>query len=1038
MAKSSPETAKLVSNDSLPGVSALVLTCFFLSGLSGLVYEILWTRMIVKVIGGAPFAVSIILTVFMAGLGLGSYIAGCIIDRFKKPLKLVQLYGILELAVGAYCLLLPSLLAGFKPIFAVLYNLLFDHFMLYTLLTFVGCTALLIVPVTCMGATLPILCRFYVTKLAHLGTHAGRLYGLNTIGAAVGALLCGFWLLNLLGVSGTLAFAVILNVLIGLVAIIAGYTFKTASGLQPKKRLKESSFRPQSAPDEPAIQKSAAIAALVIFAVSGFCSMAYEVIWTKLLALIAGPTTYSFTVVLVTFITCLALGSILFGSLADKVKNPLRLLLQTQVIAAVLVLFVSHLLGNSQFFFAKLIYHFRDNFAALNISKTLVLFASMLAPTVCLGATFPLVGKIYTPSVSKVGRSFGFAYAINTIGAVSGSFAAGFLLVPFVGKENGLRLTAGLQILTAVLIAALLLVFTRKNKLLASAALAPAGFGLVLCFFLPKWDPSVLAYGRYHRQTDIINEISTTGWIKSIWAGSDILARQQTYDTVFSRDGISGFTTVMRYEDAFGNINFTLMLSGKPDASTSGDMATQTLSAHIPMLFHPQPKTVMVLGYASGVTAGETLCYPIEKLDILEISPDVVVASKFFNPWNSNVLSNSKTELIVQDGRAHLQLTTRKYDVIISEPSNPWMAGLAVLFTQDFFELAKEKLNVGGIFTQFFHSYQMNWYTFAMVCRSFTAVFPNNALVQTGPGDYLLLGFKSFTGIEFSNLQRNITFAQNSKNIRIPDAKMLYRLVKTENLARLAGKGPANTDNFPTLEFAAPKNMFLDDPDIDKNIETINQFTPETQQLKQEVESSVDSQLDFLEFSLSVNIDDLGMVDLSRATEAQRQRFFKLVESYCANHEIEYDQIKDDLLKSRCLSLQLSSLKDRLDKNKNKLTVHYALSALYRQKGDLSNACLHYSKILQINPGDIITHGRLALALAALGKIDEAIEQCRIVLKARPDDAEMHTNLGILLQQQGKLDEAIQSYRKALQINPAFQKALDHLNSALAQKQKLR
>jgi len=565
--------------------------------------------------------------------------------------------------------------------------------------------------------------------------------------------------------------------------------------------------------------------------------------------------------------------------------------------------------------------------------------------------------------------------------------------------------------------------------------LAPAGFGLILCFFLPKWDSSVLAYGRYHRQTDIIHQISTTGWVKSIWAGSDILARQRTYDTVFSRDGVSGFTTVLRYEDAFGNINYILLLSGKPDASTSGDMATQTLIAHIPLLFHPRPKTVMVLGYASGITAGETLCYPIEKLDIIEISPDVVVASRFFNPWNGNVLSNPGTELIVQDGRAHLQLTTRKYDVIISEPSNPWMAGLAVLFTQDFFELAKEKLNIGGIFTQFFHSYQMNWNTFAMVCRSFAAVFPNNALVQTGPGDYLLLGFKNSKGIEFSNLQRNLPFAQKSKNVRIPGAKALYHLVKTENLTLLAGKGPANTDNIPKLEFAAPKNMFVDDPDIEKNIETINQFSPETQQLKHQVENSVDLQLDFLELSLSVKIDDLGMVDLSRATAEQRQRFFNLVESYCMSHEIDYDQITDNLLKNRCLSLQISSLENRLDKTKNKLPAHYALAELYKKIGDLSKAGLHYSRILQLKPDDIITHGRLALALAGLGKIDEAIEQCRIVLKARPDDVEMHTNLGILLQQQGKLDEAIESYRKALQIDPAFQKARDNLNSAIAQRQ---
>ena len=214
---------KRASRSSAKKISLLILICFFLSGLTGLVYEILWMRMIVKIIGGAPFAVSIVLTVFMGGLGLGSYLASRTIDRVGEPLKLVRIYGLLELAIGAYGFVLPLLLTIFKPIYAVVYNQLFGHFMLYNLLTFVGCSVLLCIPVICMGATLPVLCRFYVTKLSHLGTHAGRLYGLNTIGAALGALVCGFWLINLLGVRGTLIFAVVCNGVIGLSCLLVSY-----------------------------------------------------------------------------------------------------------------------------------------------------------------------------------------------------------------------------------------------------------------------------------------------------------------------------------------------------------------------------------------------------------------------------------------------------------------------------------------------------------------------------------------------------------------------------------------------------------------------------------------------------------------------------------------------------------------------------------------------------------------------------------------------------------------------------------------------
>ena len=267
---------KKILDKTPPGILLLVLTCFFLSGLSGLIYEILWTRMMVKIIGSAPFAVSIILTIFMGGLGLGSYLAGRIIDRLQQPLALVKLYGLLELLIGAYALLIPLLLPTFKPLQTIFYNGLYDRFIVYHLVTFMISAIILGLPVICMGATLPILCRFYVANLTHLGTHAGRLYGVNTIGAALGSLVCGFWLISLWGVSGTLAAAVAVNFMIGLACLalshkarlrLADKVTKTSHVLR-KKRKKNRTVNPESAG---AFERKAA---LVIFGVSGFCAMA--------------------------------------------------------------------------------------------------------------------------------------------------------------------------------------------------------------------------------------------------------------------------------------------------------------------------------------------------------------------------------------------------------------------------------------------------------------------------------------------------------------------------------------------------------------------------------------------------------------------------------------------------------------------------------------------------------------------------------------------------------------------------------------------
>ncbi len=977
-------------------VTMLVVVCFFFSGLTGLIYEILWTRMIVKIIGCAPFAISIVLTVFMGGLGLGSYIASRTIDRVKEPLKLVRIYGILELVIGTYGLVLPVLLIVFRPLYAVIYNRLFSHFLFYNILTFIGCFVLLVVPVICMGATLPVLCRFYVAKLSHLGTHAGRLYGLNTIGAAVGSLLCGFWLINLLGMWGTLALAVLLNAAIGLSCIVVSSRIKAWPTSTAVSAVDSRSYKPPPLSEQPETNRYPATsrlrwAALIIFAVSGFCAMSYEVIWTRLLGLIAGPTTYSFTIVLVTFIAGLALGSMLFGWFADRVKRPFMLLIYSQFAAALLALGLSQILGNSQFFFAKLIYHFQDRFAAASVSKSVILFGFMILPTLCLGATFPLVSKLFTESISKVGKSIGFAYSINTIGAVVGSFCAGFLLMPLLGKENSLSMVVGLQIFTSLIIGIYLLLAGRQYNLRLIALALPALAGLYLCLHFPQWNRLLLAQGKYYRFAEIIPKMEKTGWLEALWRGPEILTGTEKRQLVYYGDGISGFTTVLKTSDAFGNIDYSLVISGKTDASSRGDMPTQVLSSHIPMMLHPNPKTVMVLGLASGITTGEVLYYPIERVDVLEISSEVVEASDFFIPWNNKVLSNPKTELIVQDGRAHLQLTNRKYDVITSEPSNPWMAGIANLFTKEFFALVKDRLNNDGIFCQWIHSYQMDWSAFSLVIRTFVSVFPDSILVRAQDSNYLMIGFNGNKTI-LENIRLNLQYAQRSSNITLRNAELLYRFIVTENLAGLCDQGPIHTDNRPRLEFAAPKQMYAKDPTVEKNIDNRKSFSRETTTLLGRLTTDIDAQIDFAAFALSVHDPKANMVDLSRAKSKQKERFFNLMETYAANNKLDYSIITDPRLARMCRTAQIKSLESKIDKLPDKALSYYTLADLCQRNKLMDKAIVYYRKVIELVPDNAEVHNDLAVALHRMGQLNEAIAHYEEALRLKPDFPEARDN----------------------------------------------
>lgn len=989
-------------DDSATKIFVLILCCFFVSGLTGLVYEVLWTRMIVKIIGSAPFAVTIVLTVFMGGLGLGSYIASRTIDRVKDPLKLIRIYGILELIIGAYGILLPLLLILFRPLYAVIYNHMFHLFMGYNLITFLGCFILLIIPVTCMGATLPVLSRFFITRISYVGTHVGRLYGLNTIGAAAGALLCGFWLIQLLGVWGTLIFAIVLNVIIGSLCILVSSALKkrsTKSGEMTESAVKTRERKHHEASDSP-IPGIYITSALIVFAVSGFCAMAYEVIWTKLLGLLVGPTTYSFTIVLVTFITGLALGSLFFGWIGDRNRNIMRLLLATQIAAALFALLASQILGNSQIFFAKLIYHFKDEFTLLAVLKAIIIFIFMFFPTFCLGAAFPLVGKIFTRSLAHTGRSIGIAYAINSCGAILGSFCAGFILIPMIGKEQGLRFVITLQLVTSLVIGVILLWRTRESMKTWIPLALPSLLVLMLLFPFPQWDRKMISIGKYHRFDR--PEIRDVGWLETLFLGRHSFSDHMEGEIVYFGDGIGGFTTVLKTElDILGNVGYALYCSGKPEASSRLDMDTQTLSAHVPMLFHKDPKRVLVVGLASGITAGEVLHYPIEKLEVIDINRKVVEASDFFRPWNGNVLSNPKTELIIQDARAHMELSNRKYDVISSEPSNPWMAGLATLFTKDFFKLVKSRLNDDGVYAQFIHTYQMDWDTFAMVGRTFSQVFPNSLLLRTNPSslgpDFLLVGFNSKERPVQNYLKNNLRHARQSKNVTLKNHRLFYHLIISEDLKGFFKHGQINTDARPWLEFSAPKLLHTKDPLIQKYITSNIWLTDETLSIVREDLLDINWQIDFAEFALSIIRPEMAFqnpVDLARASASERNRFQGIMKTFCESNIItDFSLFGDQEIRRACISEQINAAQDKLVTAEDKVPLNLHLGILYSEINRTDIASKYFTEALHLDPDNPDVHYDLALFFSKQGRTMDAVKHYSETLKLNPYHQDASNNL---------------------------------------------
>jgi spermidine synthase len=958
--------------------------------------------------------------------------------------------------------LLPLLLILFRPLFSVVYNELFHSFLLYNSITFVGCALLLLIPVICMGATLPVLCRFYVSQLTHIGTNTGRLYGLNTFGAAVGSFLTGFWLISQFGVWGTLAIAIVLNTGIGIVCLAAAKKF---AGVFVRTPIAETSApaNHEMAPGE--YPSRVLYGSLVLFAVSGFCAMSCEVIWTKMLGLLAGPTTYSFTIVLVTFIFGLALGAILFGRLADRTGRPAWLLAITQIGAAGTALLASQLMGNSQIFLGKLLMTLQDNFTLLSMAKFVFLFLAMIVPTICFGATFPTVSKIFTRSAARVGHSIGLAYSINTIGAVVGSFVAGFLLIPLLGKADGLSLVFGIQLLAALIFVALTYRIENVTVRRWAPGLAVGIIALVACLWLPSWNRDRTAIGLYQRFKAAAINLEEIGWLEALFMDRTKVRSTINYEVIYYGDGVAGTSTVLRWEDIVGNESLSMTNSGKPDASNTGDMPTQVMSAHIPLLIHPNAKKIMVLGLASGITAGEVLNYPVEQLDVIEISREVVVGSDFFRPWNHDVLDDRRTNLIIQDGRAHLTLTSEKYDAIISEPSNPWMAGLAALFTHEFFSTARDRLNEGGIFVQFIHSYQMDWPTFALVGRTFADVFPSSLLVSVVPWsvgqDFLLVGFKGNVDLDIAHVRSNLHFAQRSSNMHLADERLIYSFLMTEDLSSLCGEGPINTDSHPRLEFTAPKLMHVSDPAISEHIVQRSRFSPSVESIRTELQKDGDAKLALLDYLLSVHIPfhlvTHSIEIINNLSPAQRDRARSALTSYCHEFLPPTNVIKGDSSYFWCLSAEIERLLAEAPKladqqialtrairfsqeirrydllalayqqwlsiDPDNVDVYTNLAQAYFLQQQFDSASNYFAKAIVMRPSDPVIRYNYGISQAQSGKIDSAIVQFLEAVRLQPDFVEAHSKLGVAYVSQKRIQEGVAHLEEALRLNPDYQEA---------------
>lgn len=770
----------------------LILAFFFLTGLTGLAYELVWIRLLILSFGSTQFAITTVLAVFMAGLAAGSVIFGRIVDKCPYPLKI---YGIIEIILGIYCLLSPLIFHWVRDLYLAAAPITAGASFRadFEPTQFVFSLLVLIIPTTLMGGTLPALVK-YLAKSEKIGFNIALPYAINTLGAVTGCLATGLFALYYFGVSATVYLAGIIDIVIGGLILVLYRGERTDVQAAAVVEPVAPTFTVQGS------RKRLNTAIIWVFCLSGFTSLAYEVLWTRVLSLVLGSSVYAFTIMLATFLAGIGIGSIAFAPFVDRCRRPVFWFAVLEAVIGLFALASIFWYRELPFIFFNLKQSFGDQFWLFLVFKFLLASAVMIVPTLAMGAIFPLVTRIYSEGVGTIGKKVGNIYSINTAGAIIGSFVGGFILVPVIGAQAGVMLMAGLNIALSIIILAFTAVPV-KWKWMTGMAFA-AGYA-VIALVLPSWEKMAMTTGMYVNEYGDVDGASFENW-------------KFDEKLLYYHEGLNAIITV-RSSGPNGEV-ISYQANGKYEARSENGKPPKSwaILGHLPAMLHEgKPKEALVIGLGSGVTLGMMGHYPYDSFDVVELEHAVVDAARYFSKANHRALDDPRVKLHVTDGRSYLSSVDKKYDVIVSGVSDPWISGVSNLFTYDYFMELKEKLNEGGIVALWFSNYRNTPEDFRTGLNSFAEVFPNVSIWfhYKAELDLVVIGTVDMHELHMDRLKDIFDRPEVLEELRAIEMESPYDIFSLylaggkDLRAFLKGAG-INTDERPILEFSLPKSLY--------------------------------------------------------------------------------------------------------------------------------------------------------------------------------------------------------------------------------------
>ena len=1051
----------------------VIYSLFALSGATSLAYEVVWTRLLIRVFGATSIAVATVLASWMAGLALGSYLFGRMIDRSaawttavrppagQETSRPLRLYGLLELGIGLCALGFPLAIHGLDVLYGAAFRAWGGQTAFLTAARVGLSFAILLVPTTLMGGTLPILGRLLAAGVYGSAGSVGLLYAVNTLGAVFGAVASGYVLLPNMGLSRTTWVCVAANVVVFLTALLMSRLSALKQPLSEPADRAAAAGGAASSPGEIRTARAAQSAGpwsreggqtgvLVAFMMTGFAALAVEVLWTRALSLVIGTTVYAFSAMLATFLLGLALGSAVFSRMLPRIARPRLAFGLVAASIGVAIFFTSIVFGQTPILYLTIGRHLAWNWSTMMWAQFGLCLLVMLVPTFLMGGTFPLVMKIYLTNPEKVGRAIGKAYAINTIGSILGSISGSFLLLALLGVERSLVLASAVYLAAGVILLVGGAEFGRAWRYRATGGLVAMGIAAVA--LTPHWDPRLMTSGVYR-------------YAQTYRTAERLRDHMKNKSVLFYDDGPGATVAVDRFRD-----ELSLDIDGKADASTAlGDMTTQTMLAHLPLLFHHNPDTVLVIGLGCGVTLGSAELYPVRAIDCVEILPNVVRASSYFSRYNRDCLADPRVNLIMGDARNFVMFTDRKYDVIISEPTNPWIAGVGDLFTREFFRSAALRLKPGGVICAWFHTYQMGDDDLRSMARTFSDVFPECAMWAVSESDVIFLGSSGPLVFDRSSAEgmtdQGISADLGRVWIDSPADLLGGYVWGSEGLKLYGGRSArVHTDDNMMLEYSAAKKVFeTRDPVHIANF-SASQDSPRLQGLDPEQVRQIEAAIrdrrqamrgtvDLLsgKAALGITLYDRAFAgspgdpyvisaytsgylalaqslfdkaDYSGAIEAYGKA--ASVPSYPAS-AYAYDGLAACYIKTGDFGKAAKYMALSLAVNPYNRTTSCNLARLYLASGDAGSAVSLYERTLTQFPGDADAASGLARVYAARREnLDRALSLARLAARGTRQASYLCT-LGWVEYERGDVAGARKAFRGALHLEPENSEALFRL-----------